>query len=87
MAPELFGTHVAAVDFGGEAHVDAGNFLGEYCCTGTEADGEELGGMRSMGSWRRTVLREKYLLRRVSVRVVCVGNCETHSLQLAHALK
>ena len=48
MAPELFGTHVTAIDFGSEAHVDARDFLGKDSCPRTETDGEELCGFLSI---------------------------------------
>ena len=58
VAPEFLGTHVAAIDLGGEAHVDTGDFLGEDCCAGTETDGEELWFFMSIfGDWRRAVVR------------------------------
>jgi hypothetical protein len=60
VAPELSGTHVAAVDFGSEAHVDAGDFLGEDCCAGAETDGQELCVFMSIFcSWRRVVVMGK----------------------------
>jgi hypothetical protein len=59
VAPELSGTHVAAIDFGSEAHVDTRDFLGENCCAGTETDGEELCVFMSIFcGWRRVMLRE-----------------------------
>jgi hypothetical protein len=59
VAPELSGTHVAAIDFGSEAHVDTGDFLGEDCCAGTETDSQELCVFMSIFcGWRRVVLRE-----------------------------
>jgi len=49
---------VTAIDFGSEAHVDTGDFLGEDCCAGTETDGEELYVFMSIfGGWRLAVVR------------------------------